>query len=139
MYYKYMPISEKIVYIGLIKRIKAVLYFGILLNKLSRYKNNLISILLNRKQQQVYACHGSFIIFGKNAIEKLYPIFDDNIFLFCEESDLAKKASHNQVKIIFNKEIVIYHKEDGSMKLSNKNLNEILRESYIYYYRKWNR
>ncbi|MBE0067690.1 glycosyltransferase family 2 protein [Thermoanaerobacterium thermosaccharolyticum] len=138
MYFRYMPLSEKIVYYGFLNRNRFFLLFGILLNKLDRYINRIIMKSLKKKQQKIYACHGSFIIFSNYAIEKLYPVFDNNIFLFCEESDLAQKAKKNGIDIIYTDDIIVIHKEDGSMNFSNNNLNEIQRESYLYYYKKWN-
>jgi GT2 family glycosyltransferase len=136
--YTFMPMVEKLAYIAMKKRNKLLLYTVILLNKINRHKNKLLMDLRRKKSAAVYACHGSYIIFSRKAIETLYPVFDENIFLFCEESDLAKNAEKHSVDIIFNKNIVILHKEDGSMKMSNFNLNEIHRQSYLYYYEKWN-
>jgi GT2 family glycosyltransferase len=140
MHYKYMPLSEKIVFSGYKNRRKYLIYTGVTVNKLNRFIYNYLKpkTKSNSKRTKIYACHGSYIIFSKNAINKLFPVFDENIFLFCEESDLAKKANSLGVDIIFNKDIVILHKEDGSMSLSNSNLNDIQRESYLYYYKKWN-
>lgn len=138
MYYKYMPINEKLIYIAFKNHSKLLLYFGIVINKIHRYINNLLMDYTKNKEMIVYACHGSCIVFGYRAIEKLYPVFDDNIFLFCEESDLAKHAWEKNVNIIYNREIIVLHKEDGSMKLSNSNLREIHRASYLYYFEKWN-
>ncbi|GAB6467731.1 MULTISPECIES: glycosyltransferase family 2 protein [Bacillus] len=138
MYFSYMPLSEKVVYFGFKNRSKFLLYSGIALNKISRAIKRGWMALFRKKETKVYSCHGSYIIFSRHAIEKLYPVFDDNIFLFCEESDLARKALKNNIDITFNKDIVILHKEDGSMNLSNKNLLEIQRDSYLYYYKKWN-
>ncbi|WP_282140958.1 glycosyltransferase family 2 protein [Cytobacillus oceanisediminis] len=134
MYYKYMPISEKIVYSGFKNDNKILLFIGISLNKLNRYLNNLLTNLVKKRKEKIYACHGSYIIFSKYAINKLYPVFDENIFLFCEESILAIKAKKNNIEIILNKDIVIYHKEDGSMNLSNSNLSKIQKKSFLYYY-----
>ena len=136
--YSYMPLNEKLTYIGFKKRLKLVFYTSIFINKIERNIKSFICNIQSIEKKQIYACHGSCIIFSKYAIEKLYPVFDENLFLFCEESDLAKKAEHSNVSITFNKNIIIFHKEDGSMKLSNRDLNDIHRKSYLYYYKKWN-
>lgn len=139
MYFSYMPFSEKIVYFGYKNRNKFILYCGIFLNKVNRYINNVSMRLTMKEEKKIYACHGSYIIFRRNVIERLFPVFDENIFLFCEESDLAQKAKEHNIDIFFSKDIIILHKEDGSMSLSNSNLFEIHRESYLYYYTKWDK
>ena len=137
MNFSYMPICEKLLYIGYKKRMKILLYIGIIIIKINRYIERFLIKKKEKKDKYIHACHGSYIIFSKYSIEKLFPVFDENIFLFCEEGDLARKAKKYNIQIIFIKDIVILHKEDGSMNLSNNNLYEIQRESYIYYYKKW--
>ncbi len=137
MHFRYMPLSEKIVYFGFLTRNKYLLLFGIFLNKIDRQINRTALKLSKNNQRKIYTCHGSCIIFSKHALEKLYPVFDENIFLFCEESDLAKKARKNGIDIVYRNDILILHKEDGSMGLSRNNLYEIQRDSYLYYYKKW--
>lgn len=137
MHFNYMPISEKIIYFGFKSRFKFILYSGIALNKFNRFINLLIMKSQNKNSKKIYACHGSFIIFSSNAIKKLKSVFDDNMFLFSEESDLARNALKGNINIIYRNDLLIYHKEDGSMNFSNKNLFEIQRDSYLYYYKKW--
>ena len=38
--------------------------------------------LVSKKNTKIYSAHGSFIIISKLAIERLVPIFNDNMFLF---------------------------------------------------------
>lgn len=131
-YYKYMPLSELLVYYGFLKKNRFIASSGIAMNKFSRKINKLIYQL--KRKKSIYACHGSFIIFGNKAINNLIPVFDENFFLFCEENVLAQKAKDNKVELIYMPKIEILHKEDGSMGLSNMNINKLLRDSYIYYY-----
>lgn len=72
----------------------------------------------------VYAIHGSFIIFSKYVLDRVGKVFDENIFLFCEEMALAEKMKKENIKIIYTSEIEVYHKEDGSMKFLKGNLYE---------------
>ncbi|MGG3689497.1 glycosyltransferase family 2 protein [Caldifermentibacillus hisashii] len=139
MYYKYMPLSEKIVYLGYKNRKKHLLLLGLLFNKVTKFLHTFLFDKSKKNNKKIYACHGSYIIFSHYAIDRLFPVFDEGIFLFCEESDLAMKAKEKDIDIIFNKDIIVYHKEDGSMSLSSKNLNEIQRKSYLYYYEKWHK
>lgn len=139
MNFEYSKIAEKLMYIGYSKDLKFISYCGIALLKIQRYILNKTMIFMNKKERKIYACHGSYIILSKYAIEKLNKVFDEAMFLFCEEGDLARKAQSYNIDIIYDENINILHKEDGSMNLSNKNLQNILKESYIYYYEKWNK
>lgn len=135
--YHYLPLSEYLICHGFRMRFKYLLYLGIILNKLNRlFMQNMMKI---RKKDTafIYACHGSFIVFPNTVIKKLAPVFDDQYFLFFEERDLAKKAKAAGIKIIFDIKTKVFHKEDGSMDLSDKNLFEIHRQSAIYYFEKW--
>lgn len=137
MNFNYMPISERILFEGFKKSNKELFYLGISLIKLNKILNFLVKKIFNINQYKIHACHGSFIVFTRNSIEKLLPIFDEKIFLFGEEGDLARKAKYLDVDIVYDNRFEILHKEDGSMNLSEFNLNNILSESYIYYYEKW--
>lgn len=138
MNFNYMPLNESLMYIGYKKNMVFLLYLGILINKITRTINNVNMSFSSEKSHEIYACHGSFIIFSSYVVKKLVPIFDNNIFLFCEEGDLARKAKKLGISSTYNKNIIINHKEDGSMNLSNTNLNDVQKDSYIYYYKKWN-
>lgn len=138
LYFNYMPISEKLVYHGFKKGYYFCTVLGIILNKMQREILRKIMKIRKRKVQEIYAPHGSFIIFSKVALEKLMPVFDEDIFLFCEENELAVKSKLNNVKIKYDSRLKILHKEDGSMNLSDSNTNAIQKESYIHYYEKWN-
>lgn len=137
MNFSYMPLSERLMYIGFKNNIRLFSLFGMLLIKINRYKNYKIFKKKQKSTQVIHACHGSFIIFSKYALEKLYPVFDENIFLFCEEGDLALKARSLNLDIIYHDEIKILHKEDGSMNQSDFNKGSALRKSYMYYFEKW--
>lgn len=123
--------NDRLAYLGYKNNIKILVLLHIINNRLDR---------LNRKRnKQIYECHGSFLIFTRDAIESLTPVYDENIFLLCEEGDLAKKCLKFGVPIIYDPDIVIRHFEDGSMKVAKINMKEIGRQSFIYYYEKWYR
>lgn len=125
--------SEKVAYLGFKRKVPFFVLSSICLNKLDRILHNA------SKKNTIYECHGSFIIFTHKALDKLIPVFDEKIFLFCEESDLAKKCKEAMIPIVYDSNYIIRHYEDGSMKLSSWNLKKILAESFIYYYEKWNK
>ncbi len=74
------------------------------------------------------------MIFTKSAITSLYPVYDENVFLFAEEGILALKAKENGLYTGQFNQIIINHKEDGSMKLVDFSLNKELAKANIYYY-----
>lgn len=125
--------AQKLVYKGLKKEKKFLFFCGILINKINRY---VFLKFKNKKKESIYQAHGSFVIFSSNVIKKLKIIYDENIFLFAEESYLAIKLSQNNIKTIYNPNIEIFHKEDGSMGFRN-DINEQMKKSNIYVFEKY--
>lgn len=122
------PFLEYLKYIGFKKNMKFLIYIDILINKLCKIKRRNI----------IYSCHGSFIIFGLDALNLLPKrIFNDDIFLFTEEDHLAKLLYKYKIKIIYNENLCVKHNEDGSMKYINKKIFDLTKESYIKYYEYW--
>lgn len=138
MNYKFMKLGEAALYKGFKRDNKYIVFLGLLLVKVSNTLFEKIKSRINFPYK-IHACHGSFIIFGNKTVSRLLPVFDENIFLYCEEGDLARKCKKNGIDIYYYDEIHIIHKEDGSMNLSNINLNEMQKKSYVYYYEKWNK
>ena len=89
-----------------------------------------------KKSVKVYQLHGSFIIFTKALIDKFESLFDENMFLFAEESYLAYLLKNNNIPSYYFKSLYVIHKEDGSMKYRN-DINEKLAESNIYLMEKY--
>lgn len=125
--------ASRLIYRGYKRNNKLTLYHGLAINKVNR----LLFLTRNNSGKKIFQAHGSFVIFSKAALDKLVPVYDENIFLFCEEMDLAFKAKANGIDTIYIPEIDIYHKEDGSMKLSNLNLYNEIKKSCIYCSKKW--
>ncbi len=112
-------------------------YAGIILGKLS---NMLHSIGKKHVHEfSIFIAHGSFLLISKKTILKLNKVYDDNMFLFGEEGVLAVKMKKLGLITKFTDRIRVYHKEDGSMKLSDLSLNEELRKANIYFYEKYYR
>ncbi len=124
-------LSEKLIYYGLKKNSKLLFVIGIAITKIMRA----ITIKIQKKSTyQIFAAHGSFVIITKASIEKLYPVYDENLFLFAEEGVLAYKSARLGIKTGQFNSIIIKHKEDSCMKLSNLSINEELKKANIYYY-----
>ena len=118
---------------GFEKNNKLVIYSGYALNKFVKF----FSFYYLKKTPKMFQAHGSFVIFPKTTLEKLYPVYDENIFMFSEETDLAYRLKELKIKSYYLPRISVYHKEDGSIKLSNINVYETVKRSRIYVRDKW--
>lgn len=126
-------VSEYLEYQGFKRNSKLLLTVGIGIGKIQR----MIAVMKHKKHNNpyiIYAAHGSFVILSRQTVETLYPVYDENVFLFAEEGILAYKAKEAKIRTGQFDTIVINHKEDGSMKLSNLSINDELKKANIYYY-----
>ena len=134
MYYSFSKYANKKIYKGLKENKKVVFYHGVLLNKFRKNVRSLFTFF--KKRQKVFQLHGSFIIFPRSVVSKIFPVFDENMFLFGEESYLAIVLKGAGIDSIYDKRLYVKHKEDGSMSFRN-DINVFLRESNIYVYEKY--
>lgn len=134
MVIKKNKISEKLEYLGFKKGSSTLIYAGIILSKFCRWYHTNIRRISSNAVYKIYEAHGSFVIISQRAISKLFPVYDENMFLFAEEGVLAARANKEGILTCYYDLIHIRHKEDGSMKLSNISVNEELRKANIYYY-----
>lgn len=130
----HQKIAPKILYKGLKDNRKLYIYSALFLNKLIRCVRIFFNRIRHISIYPIYCAHGSFVILSNKAIFELYPVYDENMFLFAEEGVLASKADKIGLKTCFYPHIYIRHKEDGSMKLSDFSINNMLRDANIYYY-----
>lgn len=135
MYIKYNKLTDWMVYRSFKNNQRWLLFVALGINKLVRK----LSFFLNRKNTySIYAAHGSFVLLSNKAVTVLSAdggaVYDENIFLFAEEMVLAAKARKLCLKTIFDKTISVFHKEDGSMNLSNISIQGELAKGNIYYY-----
>src|SRR3989344_3289862 len=89
------------------------------------------SKLLNKEKEkkQIYAPHGSFIIIN-NSFFKNKGHLNYKSFLFGEEIFLAEEAKKAKIRIIYNPDLKVIHKQNSSVsKLKNK--HQYLRESLL--------
>lgn len=116
------------------KRVRFI-YLPIAINKLSKGLFKLLSKFYTRC---IFAPHGAFIIFPYDFINIVSPLFNEKMFLFCEEDHIGMMARKFNCKICYNPKIVIYHKTDGSIGLEkNFKIFEHIRNSTISYYEYW--
>ena len=132
MYTRQHLFSRKMVYKGLIKNNKLYFLSGVSVNKIQ----NAIEKLFLGKTKKVYQLHGSFLIFSRNVIKRLVPVFDENMFLFAEESYLAKRLESLRIRSFYVPGITVFHKEDGSMNFLN-DISGPLKEANTYVFEKY--
>ena len=92
--------------------------------------------LLFHKKGYVFAAHGAFFIMPNDILQKLFPLYNERMFLFVEEMHLAMLAKKNGIKFYYDSSIVVNHKEDGSVSFLN-NENDIQNQSYLEFYNTW--
>ena len=112
-----------------------LLPFFSVVSRLKKIIFHLLCGIFNRNK--IFAPHGAFTIFSYRAIKKLFPVYDEDIFLFCEEPHLGNLARKNKIPVIYIPSIKIYHKEDGSMRLASIDVFEKTRKSFLIFYDKW--
>ncbi len=136
MYIKYNNLTDWMVYRSFKNNQKWLLFVALGINKLVR--NYSCFLHKDKNTYSIYAAHGSFVLLSNKAVTVLSAdggaVYDDNIFLFAEEMVLAAKARKLRLKTIFDKTISVFHKEDGSMNLSNISIQGELAKGNIYYY-----
>jgi GT2 family glycosyltransferase len=130
-YFRHSGLYERCIYQGLKKNNNLIFYFGIAVNVLLR------ACCPKHRISKIYGCHGSFIIFSREAIDKMFPIFDEKIFMFFEELDIAHKMQMLSTPCYSFPFVRVFHKEDGSIKLGNINTYSITKDSVMYVYKKW--
>lgn len=125
-------ILERIQYLGEKKNSMLLNYGAIAIRKVQRII--FLKKHLKDKRTKIYAAHGAFCIISTSALELLKKPYEEGMFLFFEEAWLANNAYINDIKSYFVPGIVINHKEDGSMKVSDVNMSKEAKKSVIYYY-----
>lgn len=78
---------------------------------------------------------GCFMVFRTKIFSEI-GYFDDNIFMYLEETDISRRIMSQGYKTVMTPEAIVYHKwEKGTHK--NKNLRNITIKSAIYYFNKY--
>lgn len=115
--------------------IPGVMFISSVFSRLSKIIFYILNKLLHR--DLIYAAHGAFVIFPFNVIHKLVPLYNEDMFLFGEETHVGLKAENEGIATKYNPRIIIMHKEDGSVSLENISTSKIGQESYEKLYEYW--
>ena len=129
-----IPYSDAFMYHCIIHKHKKLWWIPIIANKFVRE----IFLLANKFKMtdKIYEPHGSFIIFPHAIIRQEYPLFNEEMFLFCEEDHIALKFRRDNIGVVYNRKVKILHKEDGSVS-TVRNVREIINKSFVTYYKHW--
>lgn len=74
-----------------------------------------LQLFFSRKRElQVLAIHGSFFVMTKAAVEAMFPVFNDEMFLYNEELYLGLRAKQRGVPIYYSKDNIVNHLEGAS-------------------------
>ena len=104
-----------------------------MITRLSREFFKVYKLIIRKDFYRIYSCHGSFIIFTKKAVDRLYPFFDDRMFLYNEELFLAENCRQKGVSIYYCPQIDVLHLEGAST--GNQFGFERNKESFSIFYR----
>ena len=133
MVIKHNKLSEYLIYKGFKNNSKVLLLSGFAVSKVcTRVQGFGINNL-----GKIYQAHGSFLLIHREVIDKLHPIYDPEMFLFGEEGVLALRAFNENIDTVYTTDIVVDHKEDGSMSLADFSIDEELKKSIIYFYERY--
>lgn len=100
------------------------------MTRLSRELFFCYSKVVKKELYKIFCCHGAFIIFSGDVAKRLYPFFDEKMFLYNEESYLAFLCEYHNVPIFYCPSIKIEHLEGAS---SNKESDVLFENNRISY------
>jgi GT2 family glycosyltransferase len=91
----------------------------------------------NGVRRNVYAIHGSFMIFKTSFIEKYFDELKDAPFLFGEEIQFAEVAARHQLKTVYDPSLKVKHHEHATTKLfKSRKMLKLLKDSIAFRLRK---
>lgn len=80
---------------------------------------------------------GAFMIFG-NEVVKQNGLFDENFFLYCEETDYYYRLRKNGNTVVIKDQYIIHTISSSIGKKFSDSKNQLLERSLTYYYEKYN-
>lgn len=76
---------------------------------------------VEKDEEQIWAPHGSCIIYTNEWIENEDVAFVPGTFMYFEEDILAEYVAKKHYRIVYKKEIEVFHMEDASVNASSNN------------------
>lgn len=105
--------------------------------RISRELFLLYTRIIRKNCFKVKAAHGAHCIISRTALHRLMPLYNEKMFLFHEEEHLAKLAELNRIPIYYIPQLLVLHKEDGSINTSSINTKQHMKDSFLEYYNYW--
>lgn len=105
------------------------------ISKIRRIVFNVMYRITGRKR--IWAAHGAFVILEHTVLKKMFPLYNEKMFLFAEEGHLCKKAESMGVMVYYCPEVKVFHKEDGSVGFVSDKVLEMSRQSSMIFYETW--
>lgn len=99
----------------------------------------LVFYVIKPFKKYIFSAHGAFMIIPYNVLCMMGTLFNEEMFLFFEENHVGYLAEKKGTKTIYSNDIVVRHKEDGSVSLEYKNVFVPMRNSYMKLYEYWNK
>ena len=110
----YMPWLIPLFHFAYKQNSRKLLYIPRAMSRLARELFFVYHKIVRKDKYKIYSCHGSFIIFTKGAVERLFPFFNEKMFLYNEELFLAEKCRLAGVPIFYCPSIDVLHLEGAS-------------------------
>ncbi len=88
-------------------------------------------------RKKIYSPHGAFFIMPYDILKRIAPIYNERMFLFFEEHHLGQLLKEKNIPVYYLPEIVIRHKEDGSVGFLSDSIFKLMRDSYMEYFNYW--
>lgn len=97
-----------------------LLIFARIISRVHREIILYIIKILGKEKYKIFDPHGSFIIFTSKAVQILYPLFHEDMFLYNEELFLGLKCKKCKVPVYFIPTLRIFHLEGASSESDKK-------------------
>ena len=107
---------------GLLNGDKAAMFMARVITRASREIVLFWSRVFNIKQVKIFGAHGAFFIMSASAAKELYPIFNEDMFLYNEEYYLAYRCKQLNIPVYFCPKIKIKHLEGASSSAASVNV-----------------
>lgn len=99
--------------------------------------SKIIYYLISKFRRKIFSPHGAFFIIPQSILKKIVPLYNEKMFLFFEEHHFGQLAKQNGVNVEYVSELIIRHKEDGSVSFLSESIFNLMRQSYLEYYDYW--
>ena len=124
-------------YPGILTEIVGYSFLNVFLNRVSPFRKYpgkyALSPEEHQRAQEVAHVTGACMIIRKQVFDDV-GLFDENFFMYREETDLCKRTSEKGWKIYLYPSVeVIHHHKQSSKKLSDRGVNYRMTSHYLYF------